>query len=278
MTRGAERWDSLRVFTPPSTTACLALRSRRIRCPSPPRTRSPDTLRATPHDSTCPCSTESACERLWRGGDRSSRPPRASRWEARNVVVATGLQPGTQGARLRCGTGAVRRASSTPANTGTPGNCRTVRSWWWDWGTPGAEIAIEVVRTHPTTVAGKPGGGAPGKTRPDRGAILPAVGAVHRAACPHARYADRAQGGTHHSRLTQNPWSGRRPRTWRPPACRRVPRVAGVASGLPGPGGRDPAGCANVIWCTGFRDDFSWIDPAMLDDGALPPAATGRGA
>jgi putative flavoprotein involved in K+ transport len=27
---------------------------------------------------------------------------------------------------------------------------------------------------------------------------------------------------------------------------------------------------ANVIWCTGFRDDFSWIDPDLLVDGELP--------
>jgi putative flavoprotein involved in K+ transport len=26
----------------------------------------------------------------------------------------------------------------------------------------------------------------------------------------------------------------------------------------------------NVIWCTGFHPEFSWIDPALLDGGGMP--------
>src|SRR4029453_17329833 len=27
---------------------------------------------------------------------------------------------------------------------------------------------------------------------------------------------------------------------------------------------------SNVIWCTGFREDFSWIDDSLLGDGGQP--------
>jgi putative flavoprotein involved in K+ transport len=45
----------------------------------------------------------------------------------------------------------------------------------------------------------------------------------------------------------------------------RVPRVTGVRDGLPLlADGRTPQ-VANVIWCTGFRPGFSWIDLPVLD-------------
>lgn len=49
-----------------------------------------------------------------------------------------------------------------------------------------------------------------------------------------------------------------------------VPRIAGVEGGLPVLADGTTLEVSNVIWCTGFRDDFGWMDPAMLDGGALP--------
>ena len=48
----------------------------------------------------------------------------------------------------------------------------------------------------------------------------------------------------------------------------RVPRVAGVQDGLPVLEDGRVLDVANVIWCTGFRSDFGWIDlPILGDDG-----------
>ena len=50
----------------------------------------------------------------------------------------------------------------------------------------------------------------------------------------------------------------------------RVPRVVGVRDGLP----LLEDGCvleaANVIWCTGFRPDFSWIDLPVFGNDEEP--------
>ncbi|MQA15064.1 MAG: SidA/IucD/PvdA family monooxygenase [Pseudonocardiaceae bacterium] len=45
-------------------------------------------------------------------------------------------------------------------------------------------------------------------------------------------------------------------------------RTVGVSDGLPALDGGRVLDVANVVWCTGFRQDFSWIDlPATGDDG-----------
>jgi putative flavoprotein involved in K+ transport len=61
-----------------------------------------------------------------------------------------------------------------------------------------------------------------------------------------------------------------------------VPRVAGVHGGLPVLEGGRVLEAANVIWCTGFRPDFSWIElPVFQEDGypreerGVVPAAPG---
>jgi putative flavoprotein involved in K+ transport len=49
---------------------------------------------------------------------------------------------------------------------------------------------------------------------------------------------------------------------------RRFERVMGVASGRPRLEGGDVLEVANIVWCTGFRPDFEWIDlPLRLVDG-----------
>src|SRR5213592_2662549 len=50
----------------------------------------------------------------------------------------------------------------------------------------------------------------------------------------------------------------------------RVPRVAGVQGGMPLLDDGRVLDVANVVWCTGFREDFSWIDLPLFDDSGLP--------
>ena len=49
---------------------------------------------------------------------------------------------------------------------------------------------------------------------------------------------------------------------------RETQRMAGVRHGLPQLADGTVVAVANVIWCTGFRQNFDWIDvPAVRDDG-----------
>jgi putative flavoprotein involved in K+ transport len=48
-----------------------------------------------------------------------------------------------------------------------------------------------------------------------------------------------------------------------------VPRVVGTEAGLPRLDDGRVLNVANVVWCTGFRQSFSWIDvPAFATDGS----------
>jgi len=50
----------------------------------------------------------------------------------------------------------------------------------------------------------------------------------------------------------------------------RVPRVEGVRDGLPLLADGRTIDVATVIWCTGFRPDFDWIDLPAFDDHGEP--------
>ena len=50
----------------------------------------------------------------------------------------------------------------------------------------------------------------------------------------------------------------------------RVPRVVGVRNGLPVLEDERVAEVANVVWCTGFRTDFGWIDLPVFDNDGKP--------
>jgi putative flavoprotein involved in K+ transport len=50
----------------------------------------------------------------------------------------------------------------------------------------------------------------------------------------------------------------------------RVPRTTAVRDGRPIVGDDDALDIENVIWCTGFRPDFSWIDLPIFDGKEQP--------
>jgi putative flavoprotein involved in K+ transport len=50
----------------------------------------------------------------------------------------------------------------------------------------------------------------------------------------------------------------------------RVPRTVGARDGLPLLEDGRALEVANVVWCTGFRHDFSWIDLPVFDAGDEP--------
>jgi putative flavoprotein involved in K+ transport len=49
-----------------------------------------------------------------------------------------------------------------------------------------------------------------------------------------------------------------------------LPRVVGVSDGLPELEDGRVLDVANVVWCTGFRTDFGWIDLPVFDEDGQP--------
>jgi putative flavoprotein involved in K+ transport len=56
---------------------------------------------------------------------------------------------------------------------------------------------------------------------------------------------------------------------------RTTARVAGVRDGRPELDDGTVLGVANVIWCTGFKQEFSWIDPPVIGQDGWPKEERG---
>jgi len=141
-------------------------------------------------------------------------------------------------------------------------------------GNSGAEISFELSRTHPTLLAGKEHGHIP----------------VRHGSIPF-RFLFHLVRFIGYRVLTTSTPIGRKVRpkfvAGGPPLIRvrpkdiaaagieRVGRVIGVRDGSPLLEGDRVLDVANVIWCTGFRPDFSWIHLHVFDEAGDPKHVRG---
>jgi putative flavoprotein involved in K+ transport len=207
-------------------------------------------------------------ERLWREGDHFVAASNGRRWEARNVVVATGVSqaPKVPAFAAELAPSMAQFHSSAYRN---PGQLQAGPVLVVGLGNSGAEIGLEVSRTHPTIVAGKPGGEIPVKHgRTAARFFLPLVRFlglhVLTLGSPIGRRAAPA------FKAHAAPLIRTKTKDLAAAGVQLLPRVTGVQDGKPVLADGTRLEVANVIWCTGFRNDFSWIDADLLDGGALP--------
>jgi len=52
-------------------------------------------------------------------------------------------------------------------------------------------------------------------------------------------------------------------------------RAVGVSDGMPRLADGRVLDVASIVWCTGFRPDFSWIEPSIVQDGGWPAQERG---
>jgi putative flavoprotein involved in K+ transport len=132
----------------------------------------------------------------------------------------------------------------------------------------GADIALEVARHHGTILCGRDTGQIPlpWETRRMRMA-MPALwfvwGHVLSVRTPMGR--KEREEARHHG----GPFTRVKRSDLAEAGVERVTeRMTGVRAGLPVLGEDRVVDVANVIWCTGFRQDFSWIElPVVGEDG-----------
>jgi putative flavoprotein involved in K+ transport len=268
-----QRWDSLRVFTPAKYDGLPGVPFLADPLSFPTKDEMAGYLEGYAAQLGLPIVNGVRVERLWKEDDRFIAAANGHRWEAHNAVVATGSSQAPRvpsfAAELR--PGVVQFHSSEYRNDQQlqDGPVLVV-----GLGNSGAEIALEVSRTHATTVAGKPGGELPVKHgRTAARYFLPVVRFVglHVLTLRNPIGRKAAPAFLAHAA----PLIRTKSRDLVDAGVKLVPRVAGVQDGLPVLEDGTRLDVANVIWCTGYRDDFGWIDPSMLDDGALPSQQRG---
>jgi putative flavoprotein involved in K+ transport len=260
------RWDSLRLFTPAKYDGLPGLKFPAPRWSFPTKDEMGDYLEAYAAHFELPVRTGVYVDRVCRDGDRYVVESGHQAFEADNVIVASGAHrtPKVPGFAAQLD---PRVAQLHSADYRNPEQLRKGGVLVVGVGNSGAEIAFELARTHRVWQAGKQAGEIP-----VRHGSVPA-----RFALPVFRFL-----GTHV--LTMGTPMGRKAgpklaagatplirvksKDLEAAGVERVPRVAGVRDGLPLLADSRVLDVENVIWCTGFRHEFPWIDlPVFATDG-----------
>lgn len=263
-----KRWDSLRLFTPARYDSLPGWAFPAPALSYPTKDEVADYLEAYVARFELPVRTGVRVDRLFRedglfvvaSGDR--------RFEAENVVVAAGayqsprvppfareLDPSI----LQLHSSEYRRESQLQE-----GDVLVVGA-----GNSGAEIAIESSRRHRTLLSGRDTGQEPSRAGsvPDRLFVPPfwfLITRVLTVKTPMGRKV-RTQ-----FRSRGLPLARVRRKDIPAAGIERVPRTEGAQDGAPVLEDGRVLDVANVVWCTGFEPDFSWIDLAVFDEDGEP--------
>jgi putative flavoprotein involved in K+ transport len=261
-----KRWDSLRLFTPARFSGLPGWRFPAAAWSFPTKDEVADYLEAYAARFDLPVRTGVNVDTLSKDGNRYVITSGDGRLEADNVVVASGAyhSPKVPTFASNFDPSIVQLHSSEYRE---PSPLRDGGVLVVGAGNSGAEIAHEVSRAHPTWLSGR-----------DTGQIPVRIGGVwdRLLTPPFWFFASRV--------LTVKTPIGRKARpkimTVGSPLERvkskdlaaagieRVPRTVGVRDGFPALEDGRVMNVSNVIWCTGFRPDFGWIDlPVFGEDG-----------
>jgi putative flavoprotein involved in K+ transport len=142
-------------------------------------------------------------------------------------------------------------------------------------GNSGAEIGVEVGKTHKVLLAGRNVGYLPIEMRGWQGKLLfPLIWWVWE----HILTEDKKPGRKVQAEALEGHGEfliRQKEKDLLAVGIERVPRITDVVDGRPHTEDGVMLDVANVIWCTGFTPDFSWIDLPGLDSSGR--IATERG-
>jgi putative flavoprotein involved in K+ transport len=253
-----KRWDSLKLYSPASYDGLPGLRFPAGRASFPTTHEMADYLEAYAGHFELPVRSGTAVETVAKEGERYIVTAGVRTFEAKNVVVATGVmqKPFVPSFAPELDPRIRQLHSSDYRNLSQlqDGGVLVVGA-----SHSGADIAYEAAAEHNTILSGPDTGQIPASVETRRGRagfrvlfflgshVLTADTPLGRKMRPHIRH-----GGA--------PLLRYRKKDLRAAGVERVlVRTVGVRDGLPLLDGGRVVDVQNVIWCTGFRRDFSWI-------------------
>lgn len=262
------RWDSLRLFTPAKYDGLVGMPFPGDRLGFPTKDELADYLETYAARFRLPVHTGIRVDRLRLEEGSFVVSAGERHWRSLNVVVATGGAgaPDVPDFARELGASVLQLHSSEYRN---PGQLRPGPVLVVGMGNSGAEIAVELSRTRPTIIAGTPTGELP--VRHGRSAarfLFPVV----RFAGLHVLSLGTPIGRRMLPKLIAQatPLMRTRLGDLEVAGVARVDRVVGVHDERPVVTGGRMLDVANVIWCTGYREELGWIDvPAFDDDGRI---------
>jgi putative flavoprotein involved in K+ transport len=262
-----QRWDSLRLFTPARYNGLPGLSFPAPAHSLPSKDEVADHLEVYAARFALPVQGGVTVNRLSKQGDRFVVEAGNLRFEADNVVVATGAyhSPRIPDFASELDPAIVQMHSSQYRR---PSQLRDGGVLVVGAANSGAEIALEVSGAHQTWLSGRHPGNEP--TRPGSAAdrlITPLIWFVF----SHVLTVNTPMGRKAAAQLRSHgiPLARVRPDDLLAAGVERVhARTVGVRDGLPVLADGRILDVANVIWCTGFSPGFDWIDlPIFGHDG-----------
>jgi putative flavoprotein involved in K+ transport len=269
------RWDSLRLFTPRRDCELPGLRFTAQRSLAPTKDEMADYLEAYAAHHELPVRNGVRAIRLTKFGDAFLIETTVGDLATTNVIITTGSygNPKVPSFADDLDPHIVQLHSSAYRN---PSQLQSGGVLLVGGGNSGADISMDVVQIHPTWLAGPKVPHIP----PDidkwfaRTFVVRAVRFMQRNVLslrtPIGRRAAPKMRGKATPLIRVKPkWLARA-------GVQRVGRVIGVHDGLPQLDSGQVLDVTNVIWCTGYRHAFSWIDlGTAFDEHGSPMHARG---
>lgn len=268
------RWDSLRLFTPARYSGLAGMPFPARGGAFPDKHQMADYLENYAQRFKLPVKLGVRVERLSKLGDEFVVETSGGRFAAHNVVVAMGnnQQPNLPSFASQLNRSVVQLHSLDYRNASQlqDGGVLVVGV-----GNSGADIAVEVARSHPTWIAGKESGHIPWPIDDFLGRNF---------------YLRLIRFLGHHVLTVRTPIGrkarpkllGRaallirvKPHDLESNGIRRVGKVTGIRDGKPMLRDGQTLEVANVIWSTGFTPGFSWIDLPVFDADGRPEHESG---
>lgn len=263
------RWDSLLLFTPAWMNGLPGMEFPAPKAESVGKDQVADYLESYAVAMNLPIRSGVRVQHVGRQGSAFVVSGAGFRISARNVVVAMAdyQVPRVPDFAPDLSPDIVQIHSSQYRN---PSQLQEGRTLVVGLGNSGADIGLEVSRSHETVISGTESGHVPFRLESRFGKSI-GVKLVRFAAVRVLNTATVIGRRARPKMITKAaPLVRVKPKDLAAAGVARVPRVTGVKDGYPVLADGTVLEVENVIWCTGFRHGFSWIDLPVFEDSGSP--------
>ncbi len=259
-----QRWDSLQLFTPARYSALPGLPFPGDPYRLPNRTDLADYLEWYAQIHDLPIRNNVKVTRMTRSDGRYHIETNENTFEADNVIVATGpfQTPSIPGISASVGPDVMQLHSSSYRN---PRQLPEGAALVVGAANSGAQIAIELAKTRSVYLAGRSVGSMPRRIlgRDVFDWLYATVMKPGADSFVGRRIRRNILGST-------DALIGKTEKDIARAGVNRVPRIESVRDGIPVASGGQRLDVRSIVWATGFRPDFRWIELPILDASGVP--------
>ena len=267
------RWDSLRLFSPAVNSSLPGLAFPGDPKAYPTKDEVANYLEGYARRAQLPVQLDTKVENLGRDGDRYVITTQGTRFQADQVVIATGPYQKPRvpawAADLNHDIVQIDAAAYKNPSQLPEGDVLVVGA-----GNTGAELALEISKAgHEVWLSGRDVGQVPGFFRRAANGRLFWFLATHvfTMATPIGRKLHSSLRSGHggplvHVRTSEILSAG----------INRIGRIAGTREGCPTLENGTALSVASIVWCTGFGLDFSWVRLPIFSSDGYPIHQRGR--